>query len=54
MASYLDKKAQSAKTGPSENTTGGGLNIVAPGAVFSNLTVNIVQDADPKRRFKLS
>ena len=54
MASYLDEKAPSAKTGPSESTTGGGFNIVAPGAVFNNLTVDIVQDAGPKRRFNLS
>ena len=54
MASYLDEKAPSAKTGPSESTTEGGFNIVAPGAVFNNLTVNIVRDVDPKRRFNLS
>ena len=54
MAGYLGEKAPSAKTGPSKSTTGGGFNIVAPGAVFSNLTVNIVQDADPKRCFNLS
>ena len=53
MASYLDEKALSTKTGPSESTTGGAFNIVAPGAVFNNLTVNIVQDADPKRCFNL-
>ena len=45
MASYLDEKAPSAKTGPSESTTGGGFNIVTPGAMFNNLTVNIVRDA---------
>ena len=54
MASYLDEKAPSAKTGPSESTTGGGFNIVALGAMLNNLTVNIVQNADPKRRFNLS
>ena len=50
----MDEKAPSAKTGPYERTTGGGFNIVPPGAMFNNLTVNIVQDADPKRRFNLS
>ena len=54
MASYLDEKAPSAKTGLSESTAGGGFNIVAPGAVFNNLMVNIVQDASPKRCFNLS